>query len=126
MNWHFTNGLIPKVVTLIVCVFTFHQVSAESTAGSFSIPEPVTTGALQMVRLFPEPLIPLGSVPTDAENAALAAVLPSFAQSRDMATLAAFVEANPASPWRASVLVNLGLLQFDAGYYSRSLLKNPC
>ncbi len=86
-----------------------------------SLPQPVTTGALQMVRLFAEPLTPVGGSPSEADNTTLAATLQRYAASRDLAELSAFVEASPASPWRVSVLTNLGLLEFDAGYFSRAL-----
>jgi RHS repeat-associated protein len=82
---------------------------------------PPTAEALQLVRLFPEPLAPVGTVPSEAENSALSAALLEFESARDAAVLEAFVKANPASAWTASVRVNLGLMQFDAGYYGRAL-----
>lgn len=80
-----------------------------------------TTEALKLVRLFPEPLAPVGTAPLAAENSALAAALREFESARDAAVLEAFVKANPESAWTASVRVNLGLMQFDAGYYGRAL-----
>lgn len=89
--------------------------------GNELVEQKPTTQSLQMVRLFPEPLAPVGGEPSDADNATLATALQGFSESRDAAVLDAFVKANTASPWSASVLVNLGLLQFDAGYYSKAL-----
>ncbi len=74
-----------------------------------------------MVRLFAEPLTPVGGEPTPADNAALAAVLERYSASRDVGELAAFVQGNPDSRWRVSVLTNLGLLKYDAGYFSQAL-----
>lgn len=81
----------------------------------------VTTGALKMMRLFAEPLTPVGGEPTPADNAALGAVLERYATSRDVGELEAFVQGNPDSRWRVSVLTNLGLLKYDAGYFSQAL-----
>lgn len=82
---------------------------------------PPTTGELKMVRLFAEPLTPVGGEPSAADNAALAEVLQRYAESRDVTELSAFAEANTASPWRVSVLLNLGLLRYETGYYSKAL-----
>lgn len=82
---------------------------------------PLTTAAIQMMRLFTEPLTPVGAEPTNEQNAALGAALRAFSDGREVSVLAAFAKANPSSPWTASVLVNVGLKQFDAGYYGRAL-----
>lgn len=96
-------------------------VEAADKATEIPLPPPVTQTSLQMIRLFPEPLIPVGSEPTVEDNEALAVALRQFTGSREMTVLETFLKTSPASPWCASVRVNLGLMQFDAGYYSRAL-----
>lgn len=87
----------------------------------FALAGPVTTASLRQVRLFPEPLVPVGDAPTASENEALANVLRAFAAAGNRGVLDAFVKTHPDSPWRVSVLTNLGLLKFDAGYFSAAL-----
>lgn len=108
---------------LLAVTQAYSQAPAASPAPAPAalLPDPVTTGALKMVRLFPEPLTPVGGEPSAADNAALGAVLERYAASRDVAELQGFLQSNPASPWRVSLLTNLGLLQFDAGYFSQAL-----
>ncbi len=96
-------------------------VKAADKATEIPLPPPVTQTALEMIRLFPEPLIPVGARPTVEENEALATALRQFSESRTSTALETFVETSPTSPWCSSVRVNLGLMQFDAGYYSRAL-----
>ena len=88
----------------------------------FSLPDPVTTVALTQARLFPESLVPVGSVaPTPAENAALARALRTFSAGRDPVVLEAFEKANRSSPWLPSLLTNLGFLKYEAGYFTDAL-----
>ena len=94
-------------------------------SGKFTLPEPVTTLALTQARLFPESLVPVGIVaPTAAENEALALALRAFsAAGRDLAVLDAFVKSNPGSPWLPSLMTNLGLLKYEAGYFTDALAR---
>lgn len=75
------------------------------------------------VRLFEEPLVPIGRT-TDSENRALARQLMRYIENGGGEALApfdAFLTAHPASPWRASLLVNLGLVHRRRGHISRAL-----
>lgn len=113
------NILVPcsfRSVLLLIAL-----AAGSGAKGNELVEQKPTTQSLQMVRLFPEPLAPVGGEPTNADNEALATSLQGFSESRDAAVLDAFVKANTTSPWCASVLVNLGLLQFDEGYYSKAL-----
>ena len=70
------------------------------------------------LRLFEEPLVPVGQPPGAPDNAALATALRTFAARTtgdDFAALESFLEQHPASPWRAAVLANLGLEAYRAG-----------
>ena len=90
-------------------------------SSAFFLPNSAKTLDLKQARLFAEPLVPVGGEPVAADNQALAATLRAFAVSRDPQLLDAFVKANPASPWAASVLTNLGLLKFQQGYFTAAL-----
>jgi len=90
-------------------------------SSTFSLPNPVTTLALQSTRLFAEPIVPVGGAPTAAENALLATALKAYASSHAPSVLEAYVASNRGSPWLVSILTNLGLIEFNNGYFSRSV-----
>jgi hypothetical protein len=86
-------------------------------------PHPTPQDILR-ARIFEEPLVPIGAEPTAAENAALADALVSYRKDfdpDDFSSLTGFLEAQPKSPWRLSLLTNLGLAYYKAGYYSKAL-----
>lgn len=73
--------------------------------------------------LLPEGVIPVGAPPTSAHNRALAAALRDYlarAEVDDVTALTRFVASATDSPWRVAVLVNLGLLHYRAGRFSRT------
>ena len=75
-------------------------------------------------RVFAEPLVPVGGEPTAGENLVLAQALLEFHRSGGTAwesTFGPFLLEHPASPWRASLLANLGTVQLHAHAYSRAL-----
>jgi RHS repeat-associated protein len=75
-------------------------------------------------RLFEEPLVPIGATPTAAENAALAVALLAYSKRAgpdDFSSLTAFLEKHPKSPWRAALLINLGLEYYNTAHYSLTL-----
>jgi RHS repeat-associated protein len=85
---------------------------------------PPTTAEITRARVFGEPLVPLGGEPTAQENQALATALSSYlrGQRRDaLSGLVGFLGQHPTSPWRASLLLNLGLTYRRTAYYSRAL-----
>lgn len=66
----------------------------------------------------------IGGEPTVAENAALAAALIGYSKrsvADDFTMLTGFLEQHPQSPWRASVLFNLGLEYYHTAHYARVL-----
>jgi YD repeat-containing protein len=76
------------------------------------------------VRVFEEPLVPIGSVPTTQENKELAQALRLFkvrSDLEDFSSVMRFLEAHTQSPWRPSLLLNLGLEYYNAGYFSKAL-----
>jgi len=72
---------------------------------------------------FPEALVPT-STPSDSDNAVLANAVNAFLSRGtpdDYSALQDFLIANPVSPWRVAVLVNLGILQEKGGYFTKAL-----
>ncbi len=93
-------------------------------SGILTLREQPSLGDLVNARVFREPLVPVGGVPSDAENAALGRALLRFARSVDGGSdiaLRQFLVDYPASPWRASLLLNLGLRYRSINAYSRAL-----
>jgi YD repeat-containing protein len=95
--------------------------SVTPPASKFSPPNPATAEALENAHLFPEALAPVRGTPTAAENAALATALSSYASSRDITVLEGYASGNGTSPWLAGVLTNLGLIEYQEGYFSKAL-----
>jgi RHS repeat-associated protein len=74
--------------------------------------------------LFSEPLVPVGSSTTPAENADLAKALTAFSERKvrdDYSALERFLATYPTSPWRLSLLVNAGWLYRQTGWYSKAM-----
>jgi len=74
-------------------------------------------------RVFAEPLIADGQT-TPAENKALAAALTSFLKrtsNDEVAPLVSFLDEFPASPWRVSLLTDLGMVYRKTGHFSKAL-----
>lgn len=74
-------------------------------------------------RVFAEPLVADGTT-TPAENKALAAALTAFLkrQSNDeVAALVGFLDQFPSSPWRVSLLTDLGIVYRKTGHFSKAL-----
>jgi len=75
-------------------------------------------------RVLGEPLVPVGRPTTANENKALAAALITFAKAgkaEDTEPLIEFMMSFPDSPWRASLLANMGALNRSEGYWSKAM-----
>lgn len=84
----------------------------------------VTAQDIFLRRVLAEPLVPVAGVPSPVENAALLAALDAFAirsNPDDSSALEAFLTAYPSSPWRVSLLNNLGDFYFRTGQFSRAI-----
>lgn len=82
-----------------------------------------TTDELTRARVFGEPLVPLGGEPSGEENEALAQALQAFQRRGVMdetGPLEALLDARGAGPWRASLLLNLGLVYLRTGRFTRA------
>ena len=78
---------------------------------------------LSKVLIFEEPLVPLASPsPRDVQD--LAKALDAYLATgrlEELSSVKQYLEAHPASPWRLSLLVNLGLMQRHVGRVSEAL-----
>jgi RHS repeat-associated protein len=108
-----------KAVEGIVADHNLPEVAAPSS--TFSLPPSPSTVDLEQARLFEQPLFPLNGKASDADNSALAESLTQFAAHRDRSVLETFVLNNPQSPWLASILTNLGILEYQDGYFTTAL-----
>jgi RHS repeat-associated protein len=83
-----------------------------------------TAQEIFQIRLFEEPLVPIGADPTPAENTALASALLDYSKRSgpdDFSSLTGFLEAYPKCPWNCALLTNLGLEYYHTGHYSKTL-----
>jgi RHS repeat-associated protein len=109
-------------VVLSCCILCPSSHSAD--AGSISrIPARPGVADIFRLRVFDEPLVPVGGEPTADENAALAAALQQYSKrgADDFSILTRFVEQHPQSPWNASLLTGLGLEYYNTAHYSQAL-----
>jgi hypothetical protein len=81
-----------------------------------------TPSSVDLARAYvlPIPLRPVGGLPSLQENRDLGRALEAFASSRSARMLEEFAARYPQSPWRPSLLVNLGKLKWQEGYFSRA------
>lgn len=78
----------------------------------------------ESIHVFSEPLLPVGGKTSRAENQALAKAITAFVKAGDPEAtkpLIAFFDQHPSSPWKASLLANLGVVYRSSGYWSKAL-----
>lgn len=116
------------VITLLGCsrVVTPSDPSPASTNGETDGVLPAAPSDLEVERaaLFEERLVPLGGTTTADENAALSEALRTALGRRDPYNtdeIEGFLRDHPNSPWRASLLTNLGIVWRETGRYSQAL-----
>src|SRR6266852_2688468 len=83
-----------------------------------------TDAEISRARVFEEPLIPIGGHPSLVENRALSQALLAYLKpgaQADTQPLTRFLAKYPQSAWRASLLLNLGILYQMTGVTSRAL-----
>lgn len=111
-----------KPTPVVVVNRTLPAVTEPSARKTLSgLPDAVEIGRS---RAFSEPLVPVGGVPSSEENAALGAAITQWqghTDQDDFSALTGFLEGHPQSPWRAALLVNLGLSYYQSGWYSRAM-----
>jgi RHS repeat-associated protein len=82
--------------------------------------EPTVTS----IRAFEEPLVAINGDNTANHDSALTLALEQFQQRKnyeDVSALTNYLNANAHSPWRFSLLANLGIIYRKTGYYSKAI-----
>ena len=73
---------------------------------------------------FEEPLVALGGTPKDETDADLISAINAF-KSRtsyeDVSALTTYLQSHPNSPWKFSLLANLGIIYRETGHFSRAI-----
>jgi RHS repeat-associated protein len=110
------------------------DVSGETPKSGPQFSKNPTDQELFECNILAEPLVPIGGGSEPKANRALAAaLLGQSARSREKVSLdhnvtpgsrlREFLSRFPTSHWRAAVLLNLGLMERQSGYYSRALIS---
>jgi len=94
-----------------------------------SLAENPGTAQLAAFRPLSEPLWPTDESPTKAQNVAIETLLRSFATLQPfapgilqrLAEAEVYLSQHPASPWNPSLQLNLGLIYYRQGFFSRAL-----
>jgi len=97
--------------------------NVQRPAGAPSFSENPTDDEFFRARVFAEPLVPTGDT-TSAENKALAEALLAFlrrSSNDDVSSITQFFGQFPNSPWRVSLLTDLGILYRRTGHFSKAL-----
>ena len=105
------------------CILAVPPVGAD-TGYSLDLPPVPSAEDFFQVRVFAEPLVPIGGIPAPDENAALAISLRQFVArgvNEDAAALEAFLASHPGSKWNASLLCNLGTMYYRTGAFSKAV-----
>lgn len=79
---------------------------------------------LKQARVFEEPLVPIGRTTTADENTELAWAITTYVRAgggEDVSAFEAFLAARPETPWRGSLLTDLGIVYRRTGYFSKAL-----
>lgn len=83
-----------------------------------------TVDDIFLLRVFEEPLVPIGAAPSGQENAASSAAVAAYGHRDapdDFSALTDYLETHPDSAWNAAILTGLGFECFNTGHYSRAL-----
>jgi len=81
------------------------------------------TGAITRAHILPQPMLPVGGTPSADDNRAIGSALEFYAGAGRVAgraRLEDFAQSQASSPWRASLMANLGTLCWQEGYFSRA------
>jgi RHS repeat-associated protein len=83
-----------------------------------------TEEEIYRARVFEEPLVPVRGKPTPGDTRALALALTAYldgGSGENVGPLVVYLEGHALSPWRAALLLNLGMVYVRTGYYSRAV-----
>ena len=94
-------------------------------SATISFPETPSSDDFRQVRLFAEPLIPVGDTPSASQNRELATAISIYSERTvpdDYSSLELFVTKYPDSPWAPSLLFDLGMEYYSTAWYSKALV----
>jgi RHS repeat-associated protein len=90
---------------------------------AMAAPPDMPAASVTQAAHFEEKLVPAGAT-TAAENAALVAALQNYAAQPakdDFSVFTSFLQAYPKSGWRVALRADIGLLDYQYGYFSRAI-----
>jgi hypothetical protein len=91
-----------------------------SLLGIDSTAKPTVTS----IRAFEEPLVAIGGDQSSVHDSALIAALQTYQKRKsyeEVSAITGYLNANPNSPWKFSLLANLGLVYRKTGHYSKAV-----
>jgi RHS repeat-associated protein len=114
---------LPPVPLAVVVNKMVPQVDPVPQTPVFSTPP--TKEEIIRARVFGEPVVPIGGEPSWSENQAVANALLAFhggSGATRYAGIEGFLTSYPNSPWRASLLFNVGKTYRTDGHYTRAMV----
>lgn len=108
---------------------TFLVLCLVGASGAASIPTPrfvvpPDASAIRSVKVFEDPILPVGGAPSKEEDEALARAIEEYhsaGQTEAVEPFIAFLDRFPDSPWVPSLRTDLGMVYFHCGYFTRAL-----
>ena len=112
---------MPPPAPIVTVNRTIPKVTPPSSGLQFSTPP--TDLEISRVHIFEEVLQPVGATTTQDNQDLVDALLAFLKRTNgdDMSAITRFLETHPQSPWRASLLTDLGLIYRHTGWFSKSL-----
>jgi RHS repeat-associated protein len=118
------TGAMMNWCVRILLSAAFFLITAITLFGAVGHPDAPTKESISRLRIFEEPLQPIGGEPLDTENRELTGALQAYGQRRsvdDFSSLTRFLERHPKSAWQASLLTSLGTEYYNTAHYSKAL-----
>ncbi len=107
------------VVVILLAASAFFAYPLKDTIG---LSKTSLEQEISSLRLFEEPLIPIGGSPTEEETKALVDALSSYkASAADFGPLENFLSLYPSSPWKGAILTNIGFAYYQEGSFSKAI-----
>jgi RHS repeat-associated protein len=118
--------IFTRIVTLALAPLLCSLIQAGTAVNDSGLRFPSNPSPLDFyrARVFTEPLVPVGGEAAGAENSALAIALVGYSKRNspdDYSAVTEFLTAHPKSPWRASLLTDLGFEYYNTAHYLEAL-----
>ncbi|HJW33211.1 MAG TPA: hypothetical protein VJ505_07585 [Holophagaceae bacterium] len=109
----------------LVCLLAAGSLGAGAATPPADLSKPLSAAErIRATRAFDEPLLPIGGHPQAEDDEALWSALQAYTQAGNtekVEPILGFLKAHPNTPWRASLLTDLGLAYRHTGYFTRAL-----